>query len=135
RDRLRAVVLEDGEVGGEARAVERAVDGEGEDDRGEAHADGDAGLAGDVERGRGEDAAEQESGRSRARGELRHVAAIHVVEPPAVLLLAGPAANLRIVELLQRHEVRSVAVEVARAYRDLLESRPIMANDSPTHYD
>ena len=62
---------------------------EREDDRGEADADGDAGLAGDVERGGRENAAEEEPGDGRADRELRHVAAVHVLEPPRVLLRAG----------------------------------------------
>jgi hypothetical protein len=99
RDRLRAVVLEDREIRRDAGAGQPAVDREREDHRGEAHADADARLARDVERGGGEHAAQDEAGGRGAQGELRHVAAIHVLEPPAVLLLAGPRADLLIGEM------------------------------------
>ena len=37
--------------------------------------------------------------------ELRHVAAEDVLEPPAVLLLAGPGADLLVGQVLQGHRI------------------------------
>ena len=39
----------------------------------------------------------------RAQRELRHVAAVDVLEPPAVFLLAGPGADLLLGEVRKRH--------------------------------
>ena len=61
RNGLRAVVLEDREVLREPGLGQTAVEGEGENNRGETDARGDTGLAADVEIRRGEDAAQKET--------------------------------------------------------------------------
>jgi hypothetical protein len=66
-DGLAGVVLEDGHVA-HAEAREEAEGGEGEDDGGEADAEGPAGLGADVEVGGGEDGAEDEAGERRSGG-------------------------------------------------------------------
>ncbi|MCU0952806.1 MAG: hypothetical protein MUC68_17650 [Burkholderiaceae bacterium] len=104
-DRLRAVVLQDGEVLHQARAGQQPVQRERQDHRGQADADRDAGLGADVQRGGGQQTAEQEAGGRRAQRELRHVAAEHVLQPPAVFFFAAPVADLVVGELLQRHLV------------------------------
>ena len=80
-----------------------AIEREGEDHGGEADAERPAGLGADVEVRDAEQAAEQETGQRGAQRELRHVAAVDVVVPPAVLLLAAPVANLVGGQLLERH--------------------------------
>ena len=102
RDRLHAVVLEDRHVAG-AEPREDPVDRERQDHRREPDAERPAGLRADVQVRDAEQAAEQETRDCRAQRELRHVAAEHVVEPPAVLLLAGPGADLFFGEVQQGH--------------------------------
>ena len=108
RDGLHAVVLEDGHVAS-AEPREHAVQRKGEDHRGEADAERPAGLGGHVEVGDAQDPAEEEARDGGAQRQLRHVAAEHVLEPPAVLLLARPLADLLVGEVLQGHRYAGVA--------------------------
>ncbi len=104
RDRLHGVVFQNREVLCHPEAREGAEQDEGEDDRGEVDAEGDAGLAADVEIGRGKNPAEEKAGQPGAKGELREVAAENVLEPPAVLLLPRPGAGLFIGEMCECHD-------------------------------
>ena len=102
RDRLHAVVLEDRHVAC-AEPREDPVDRKGQDHRREPDAERPARLCADIQVRDAEQAAEQEARDGRAQRELRHVAAEYVVEPPAVLLLAGPGADLFFGEVEQGH--------------------------------
>ncbi len=59
-----------------------------------------SGFRADVEVGQRQQAAEEHAGEGGAQGELGHVALEHVGEPPAVLLLEGPGADLFVRELV-----------------------------------
>ena len=65
-DRLHRVVFQDREIFPEPDAREEAEHGEGEDDGGEIDAERHAGFAGDIEIGRGKDAAEKKAGHGRS---------------------------------------------------------------------
>jgi hypothetical protein len=101
---LRAVVLENCQVVDHSRSRHEPEHREGEDDGRETDADGDSSLASDVKGRRRQHAAEEEAGDRGADRELRHVAAVHVVMPPAILLETRPGGDLLLVQLLDGHE-------------------------------
>jgi len=99
---LNAVVLKDRELL-HPGLLQGAEEGEGEDDGGDADAEGPTGLRADIEVGGGEDAAQEEAHECGAQGELGHVAAEDVLEPPAVFLLESPVLDLFVGKLLDGH--------------------------------
>ena len=102
-DRLHRVVFQDREILAQADARQDAKHGKGEDDRGEVDAESHAGFAGDIKIRRREDAAEKETGEAGADRELRQIAAINVLEPPAIFFFARPGARLFRRELSEGH--------------------------------
>ena len=66
RGRLHGVVLEDGHLAAQPRACEKLEGGEGQDHRGDADAEGPAGLDPDVEIGQAEHAAQRHPGQYQA---------------------------------------------------------------------
>ena len=101
-DALGGIVFEDREIT-DADLREDPKRGIGENHACQADAERPAGLRADVEIRGGEDATEKEAGGTGPERELRHVAAVDLRQPPAVLLLGRPVAGLRRGELLNGH--------------------------------
>jgi hypothetical protein len=103
-DGLGAVVLEDREPTAHRRFPQQAEQGEGDEHRGESHADGNARLGTDVERGGREHAAQQESREGRPDRELGHISPEDVLQPPLVLLGSTQGTDLLVGERGECHD-------------------------------
>jgi hypothetical protein len=99
RDRLHRVVLQDREIFPEADARQEAEHGKGQNDGGEVDAEGHTGFAGHIEIRGGKDAAEKETGEPGAERELRQIAPINFLKPPAIFFFARPGARFFVGEV------------------------------------
>ena len=96
--------------------MQDAKNRKGENHRGQAHTNGDAGLADDIQRGGREHAPQKKTRQRRAKRELRHLAAKDIREPPLVFLRARPVSDLLVAQVLDCHgsSVGTLLLELLR---------------------